>query len=1083
VFYTPHSMKLYIAICFFALASSGFLCAQQLVKDINSEPRSLIEVGNQVSQRCFTCGNYVYFIANDKSGSELWKTDGTTAGTVQVADLNPGPDNGVPIHETLFCKNDILYFRASTTFNVWKSDGTAAGTVPATSFSVGLISPLQSSNKIILFGANESPELWSLDGDATTLLKTFEGTAEERLVFHDAVVTPSGVMFLVRVLQKNSGLAIRYQLWASDGTPSGTTVVRTFTTSFLTLFEWVGDKVILGMLDNANVPELWVSDGTSAGTILLPPFPAATNNTELYAAGTFNNKLIFGRGDGTWISDGTAEGTFLLLPGIFSYRVAGLNGNTYMTTHGNSEYALYKSDGTIAGTERVGGLGDLTTVPIEKLVVIANKVLVPFATSSTGQEIALTSGNTGDITLLKDINPGLSSSSPRCFANLGDMVIFIANDSVHGYEIWKTNGTTEGTQLVKDVVTTSESANIDQIYTLNGNLFFLAGENDFYRDLWKSDGTEAGTIQALPLEGPTIFGQVKDRLIFLDLNTFKSTDGTEAGTVDMRQFERAGYHVAKNHAAGDNLFFTFTNTNDEEELWKANIVSNEVELVKDIYPGTPTGLPHFFGAAVGAKLVFTAKESEEAGEELWVSDGSADGTFMIKDINPSPSSGSQPNNFVAAGDKVFFTAYTPSSMRELWVTDGTPTGTHMAKDINLTGNGVGAYDMAALGNKVVFQGWTPNFQDQPWISDGTEAGTYMIKKLSSQGSYPTSFTSANNNKVYFVANDGTHGTELFVTDGTEAGTVLIDVVPGSEGSNPTHITPVKDAVYFYAGGKIYRSMGTASTTEAIANVTVQSALYPVGKYVCFLADHPEKGRELYRIDVTKFPQEILIDEIDGALVGSSITINATSTSGLPVSLSTDSDKGQIDGNKMLLLKPGVVTMQASQAGNDDYQPSETRTLTFCSNPLAPTLQVNTDSGSSPMLTSSLEDGNQWFLNDTQLSESASTLKPTQHGVYTLRIAIEGCISEFASEEFMITAIDERIDNQSLYPNPATSIITTSGPMRTSILYEIVDVNGKVLSSRLGSATETFDVSSFPDGIYLLRISRDGKIGTQTFIKH
>jgi ELWxxDGT repeat protein len=86
------------------------------------------------SNRPFGCAvfdNAVYFSAFDAtSGFELWKSDGTEAGTVRVKDINPGPGGSSPFGFTIL--NDALYFSAddgSNGFELWKSDGTAAGTV------------------------------------------------------------------------------------------------------------------------------------------------------------------------------------------------------------------------------------------------------------------------------------------------------------------------------------------------------------------------------------------------------------------------------------------------------------------------------------------------------------------------------------------------------------------------------------------------------------------------------------------------------------------------------------------------------------------------------------------------------------------------------------------------------------------------------------------------------------------------------------------------------------------------------------------------------------------------------------------
>src|SRR5580704_5621184 len=107
--------------------------AQILVKDINPGPAS------GYPNNFITMGSYTYFAGNDGiHGFELWKTDGTSAGTNMIKDIAPGADNGLAVDEdglvysTLVVLNNELYFFAnddSTGFELWKSDGTEEGTV------------------------------------------------------------------------------------------------------------------------------------------------------------------------------------------------------------------------------------------------------------------------------------------------------------------------------------------------------------------------------------------------------------------------------------------------------------------------------------------------------------------------------------------------------------------------------------------------------------------------------------------------------------------------------------------------------------------------------------------------------------------------------------------------------------------------------------------------------------------------------------------------------------------------------------------------------------------------------------------
>ncbi|CAN5189613.1 hypothetical protein BH20BAC1_BH20BAC1_23540 [soil metagenome] len=91
--------------------------------------------------------NIVLFFATDAThGEELWKTDGTTGGTVLVKDINttagasstsvelsagPGLDISYPLFFGFHLFNNKLYFNATDGISigeVWSTDGTTANT-------------------------------------------------------------------------------------------------------------------------------------------------------------------------------------------------------------------------------------------------------------------------------------------------------------------------------------------------------------------------------------------------------------------------------------------------------------------------------------------------------------------------------------------------------------------------------------------------------------------------------------------------------------------------------------------------------------------------------------------------------------------------------------------------------------------------------------------------------------------------------------------------------------------------------------------------------------------------------------------
>jgi ELWxxDGT repeat protein len=103
-----------------------------------------------------------------------------------------------------------------------------------------------------------------------------------------------------------------------------------------------------------------------------------------------------------------------------------------------------------------------------------------------------------------------------------------------------------------------------------------------------------------------------------------------------------------------------------------------------------------------------------------------------------------------------------------------------------------------------------------WKSDGTEAGTERVTDIKSgiDGSDP-SFLTNKNGKLFFSANDGTHGAELWMSDGTESGTVMVaDLFDGKDGSDPRSLIDVHGKLFFTAIDERHgRSLWVADTSQ------------------------------------------------------------------------------------------------------------------------------------------------------------------------------------------------------------------------------------------------------------------------------
>ncbi|MDX2230533.1 MAG: glycosyl hydrolase family 28-related protein [Leptolyngbyaceae cyanobacterium bins.349] len=320
-------------------------------------------------------GGTVYFTADDRiHGRELWRSDGTIAGTTLVKDINPGLADAGPANFVVL--GDTLYFTADdgvNGFELWKSDGTATGTTLVKDINLGkgssTLSQFAIANGILYFSANDGihgVELWKSDG-------TPAGTVLVRDIHPGpASASPTGLTALNGTLyfSANNGVT-GAELWKSDGTATGTILVKDIQSgsanSFPINLTALGDRLYFSASDGVNGVELWRSDGTANGTVLVKDVNLGSANSFPTNLINWNNTLYFtadsGQGRNLWQSDGTATGTVLVdntnpsRVGAYPDHLTSLNGMLYFTTYDVANgAALWRSDGTAAGTALVRSL-------------------------------------------------------------------------------------------------------------------------------------------------------------------------------------------------------------------------------------------------------------------------------------------------------------------------------------------------------------------------------------------------------------------------------------------------------------------------------------------------------------------------------------------------------------------------------------------------------------------------------------------------------------------------------------------------------------------------------------------------------
>ena len=644
---------------------------------------------------------------------------------------------------------------------------------------------------------------------------------------------------------------------------------------------------------------LWRSDGTTSGTSLVKTIAAGCGRNSILCTGytgavlpiqipEAEERIVFEGYDsifgyGLWTSDGSPENTGPLYDSDSS-SIRPLD-PSYMVRHDDTVYfaartdetgeELWKTDGTVEGTEITTQIIEGSGGTIFGMASVPAGIAISARNEDDGYEPHLYDGTS--MRLLANVQPN-GGSYPFDFAQINNKICYVAMSDEYGDEVFCSDldQTEPNHYLLKNIGPEDSDSNPNTIVSTGERLFFFAKdqEADIYK-LWTSDGSQANTIElfsdtdqiledgryehTMVAMGNKVYFHAKDAEtekygIFYSQGALANTQ--RLADVETPSASRTQYWLLSQ----DTLYFQGGVTEYGMEAWQTDGTTAGTTMIFDANPASNSALPPSTATLLGDKIFFIG-DADGYGAEPYISDGTSAGTMRLKDINPNSES-SAPQVLGVLGDQLIFSAYEPIGGRELWRTDGTAEGTEQIAEI-VPGNGSYWISYAKVIGEHIYFGGEDEGGVQLWRTDGTLPGTQKVKEIyPGDDSYPRYFT-AFGGQIYFQAESETHGKELWVTDGTENGTSLFaDVEPGSSGSYPDNLMASSDHLFFVAeqGFNDYELWATDGNNAPQKLTSLMDGrtsdgvyLYNLATYnnhLYFAATTEAEGTELWKSDGT-----------------------------------------------------------------------------------------------------------------------------------------------------------------------------------------------------------------------------------------
>lgn len=483
-------------------------------------------------------GKMLFVAHSPVHGQEIWSTDGTSAGTFLVKEVNNG--FGAP---------------ASNAFNFYTSKD-----------SRGLFGILGDKKMVFtaaddFFGSNKHP--WVTDGtEAGTFKLTIPGVLLQNTRWFKEF---NGKLYFIGASNPNG-----YEIWSTDGTIAGTSLLTNINPGAGSAFDFNLDpcflvfknKMYFKANNGVNGIELWSTDGTAAGTSMVK---------DIFTGGRFYP---------TDINAFKSANNFPLIPvGNYFYFIAD-------EFYAGGYNCLYRSDGTAAGTVAISAgplqLGSsVSFFSSPTALTLFNNDLYFFGnalggTTYSGNGLWRLNSATDQFTFVYPVNGrgdnGLSDDTPlNSMREYNGKLYFMGTGDGEQLHFWSTDGTSTGT---KQIFQNSKSGRTDSFdsqeymrsIVFNNKLYFVCGTYN-QENVYVTDGTTAGTT---PVFASTLLAAPFQFTVYGNSLAANKLTGTAKRTAD------------DSNAA---LYFGISNITAGNVMWRLrsqNLSVEDLEIAKEI---------------------------------------------------------------------------------------------------------------------------------------------------------------------------------------------------------------------------------------------------------------------------------------------------------------------------------------------------------------------------------------------------------------------------------------------------------------------------------------------------------------------